>query len=102
MVTSTVSIQAAACPGQSGPRSRNGVPRARSRPDLAPTLAKLGRRVREMRAARDLTLEELARRAQLDPKHFQTIEAGDSNVTVSTLFGLGQRARVLTVGSFSQ
>ncbi len=61
---------------------------ARSRPDLPPTLAKLGRRVRELRAARQLTQEELARRAQLDPKHVQTIEAGDSNLTVSTLLGL--------------
>lgn len=44
--------------------------------------------MRELRTARDLTQEELARRAQLDPKHVQYIEAGNSNATVSTLLGL--------------
>jgi transcriptional regulator with XRE-family HTH domain len=51
-------------------------------------LIKLGRRVRSLRTARSFTQEELARRAQLDAKHVQTIEAGKSNVTVSTLLGL--------------
>jgi transcriptional regulator with XRE-family HTH domain len=61
---------------------------ARLRADLEPTLAKLGRRVRELRLAREFTQEELARRAQLDPKHVQTVEAGKSNVTVATLLAL--------------
>jgi transcriptional regulator with XRE-family HTH domain len=63
---------------------------ARSRPDLQPTLRKLGRRVRELRAQRELTQEELGRLAQLDPKHVQVIEAGGSNVTVSTLLGIAE------------
>lgn len=61
---------------------------ARSRPDLAPTLRRLGSRVRGLRKAASLSQEELARRAQLDPKHVQTVEAGEANVTVSTLLGL--------------
>jgi transcriptional regulator with XRE-family HTH domain len=35
-----------------------------------------------------LTQEEFARLVQIDPKHVQTIEAGASNVTVSTLLGI--------------
>lgn len=66
---------------------------ARSRPDLAPTLKKLGRRVREMRLARDLTQEDLARGAEIDPKHLQDIEAGRSNPTVSTLLGIADALR---------
>jgi transcriptional regulator with XRE-family HTH domain len=61
---------------------------ARARPELAAALVKLGRRVRELRLAQELTQEELARRSLLDPKHVQTIERGGSNVTVSTLLGL--------------
>jgi transcriptional regulator with XRE-family HTH domain len=41
-----------------------------------------------LRLARELTHDELARRAQIDAKHVQTIETGGSNVTVSTLLGL--------------
>jgi transcriptional regulator with XRE-family HTH domain len=41
-----------------------------------------------LRSALEITQEELARRARLDAKHIQAIEAGDANVTVSTLLGL--------------
>jgi transcriptional regulator with XRE-family HTH domain len=61
---------------------------ARSRADLGPTLARLGNRVRDLRTTKGYTQEQLAVRAQLDPKHVQAIEAGGSNVTVSTLLGL--------------
>jgi transcriptional regulator with XRE-family HTH domain len=44
--------------------------------------------VKRLRVASDLTQEELARAALLDPKHVQAIEAGGTNVTVSTLLGL--------------
>lgn len=44
--------------------------------------------MRALRSALEITQEELARRARLDAKHIQAIEAGDANVTVSTLLGL--------------
>lgn len=51
-------------------------------------LTQLGTRVRKLRRDRKLTQEELARRAQLDPKHVQAIEAGGTNLTVASLLGL--------------
>jgi transcriptional regulator with XRE-family HTH domain len=51
-------------------------------------LARLGAKVRELRTQQGYTQEELARRAQLDAKHVQTIEAGRANATVSTLVAL--------------
>jgi transcriptional regulator with XRE-family HTH domain len=61
---------------------------ARSNPRLSPVLARLGAKVRELRTHQGYTQEELARRAQLDAKHLQTIEVGKSNATVSTLIAL--------------
>jgi transcriptional regulator with XRE-family HTH domain len=53
-------------------------------------LARLGRRVRALRAERGLTQEETAHRAALDAKHFQAIEAGRTNVTVAPLVGISR------------
>lgn len=61
---------------------------ARSSPRLAAALRRLGRRVRELRIERGLTQEEAAAAAALDAKHFQAIEAGQSNVTMATLVGV--------------
>ncbi len=51
-------------------------------------LRRLGKRLRELRAERDLTQEAAASAAAIDPKHYQAIEAGTSNVTMATLIGL--------------
>ena len=45
----------------------------------------LGRRVRELRKARGLTLERLAEKANVDVKYLGNIERGKENPTVATL-----------------
>jgi transcriptional regulator with XRE-family HTH domain len=56
----------------------------------------LGDRVRQLRHAKDWTLEEAAERMHLDLKHLQKVESGDPplNVTLVTLVriaeGLGE------------
>ena len=61
---------------------------ARSSPRLSPVLAKLGARIRDLRVEKGYSQEELARRARIDSKHLQTLEAGKSNATLSTLVAL--------------
>jgi transcriptional regulator with XRE-family HTH domain len=53
-------------------------------------LRRLGRRVRTLREERALTQEDAAELAGLDARHFQAIEAGESNVTMATLHGLAK------------
>jgi transcriptional regulator with XRE-family HTH domain len=55
---------------------------------------RLGDRVRELRAERELTLEQLAERADLDLKHLQKIEAGTLNPTLVTFVRLAKGLRV--------
>jgi transcriptional regulator with XRE-family HTH domain len=43
---------------------------------------------------RGLTQEQLAAAAQIDSKHLQAIEAGDTNTTIATLTGLALGLRV--------
>ena len=45
----------------------------------------LGRQIRELRLARELTLEAASERGGMDLKHWQKIEAGTLNVTIATL-----------------
>jgi putative transcriptional regulator len=63
---------------------------ARSSPELAATVKRLGVRVRELRAAAWLTQEQLAARSKLDSKHVQAIEAGEGNPTLATSLALAR------------
>jgi transcriptional regulator with XRE-family HTH domain len=49
------------------------------------SLRRLGRRLRTLRKAADLTQSELAEAAHIDEKHYQVMESGLSNVTFATL-----------------
>ena len=62
--------------------------------DLGPALVRLGRRVRSLRTDRGLTQAKLAEVAELDEKHLQVIERGETNVTVSTLLALAKALEV--------
>jgi transcriptional regulator with XRE-family HTH domain len=53
-------------------------------------LRRLGRRVKALREERELTQERAAEIAGLDARHLQAIEAGEANVTMSTLHGLAK------------
>ncbi len=58
---------------------------------------RLGRAIRALRDEAGLTQEEAAGRAQLDPKHWQELEAGRTNPTVATLVAVA-RALEVTLG----
>src|SRR5688572_21402185 len=68
-------------------------------PDL---LADLGRRARALRAGRQLTLKELARRSGLSPRFLVQVESGEGNISVLKLAALaralGTTAAVLLSG----
>jgi transcriptional regulator with XRE-family HTH domain len=49
---------------------------------------RLGLRIRQLRQARELTLEAASAKASLDITHLQKIEAGKVNVTMVTLVRL--------------
>ncbi len=51
---------------------------------------RLGLRIRQLRQARDLTLEAASAKASLDITHLQKIEAGKVNVTMVTLVRLAE------------
>lgn len=57
-------------------------------------LRDLGRRIKELRVEAELTQEDAADRAGIDPKRWQRIEAGDANVTVKTLVRVAAALRV--------
>ena len=63
---------------------------ARATPDVGIALARLGRRIRELRKQRQLTQEQAAERAKLDPKHWQQLESGTTNPTLATLVGISR------------
>jgi len=67
---------------------------ARRSPHLKKALAKLGKRLRALRLERELTQEEAADAAALDTKHYQAIEAGQSNLTIASLLGIARALRV--------
>jgi transcriptional regulator with XRE-family HTH domain len=46
---------------------------------------RLGSNVRSKRTASSLTVKKAAKRAQMNPRHWQKIEAGQSNTTLFTL-----------------
>lgn len=63
---------------------------ARATPDVAVAIGRLGRRIRELRVAKQLTQEQAAERAKLDPKHWQDLETGRTNPTLATLVGISR------------
>ena len=67
---------------------------ARDAPGVAAAAVKLGKRVRELRRAKQLTQEQAAERAKLDSKHWQDLEAGRTNPTVATLVGIARAVGV--------
>jgi Predicted transcription factor, homolog of eukaryotic MBF1 len=67
---------------------------ARSAPELKRLGDRLGSRIRELRQSNALTQEEASTLAQLDVKHWQEIESGESNPTLASLAGI---ARALNV-----
>jgi DNA-binding XRE family transcriptional regulator len=70
-----------------GPRWRS---LARDAPGVATALQRLAKRVRDLRAERGFTQEEVAERAKLDAKHWQEIETARTNPTVATLVGIAR------------
>ena len=54
-------------------------------PELRATLRALAWNVAELRRARKLTIESAAWRAQIAARHWNKLEAGDGNPTVTTL-----------------
>ena len=67
---------------------------ARTSPQLADELKRLGMRIRALRNERDMTQEEAASKAGLDAKHFQELESGNVNTTVATLLGVARALKV--------
>ncbi|MEI0738853.1 helix-turn-helix transcriptional regulator [Paenibacillus sp. JTLBN-2024] len=45
----------------------------------------IGKRIRQIRTAKDLTQQEVADAAQMEDSYFGGIERGEKNITVSTL-----------------
>ncbi len=52
---------------------------------LPKVLRILGVNIRQFRVAAGLTQESAAERADIEPRHWQKLEAGEVNVTVNTL-----------------
>ena len=63
---------------------------ARSTPEVAVAVGRLGRRIRELRRQKQLSQEQAAERAKLDPKHWQDLETGRTNPTLATLVGISR------------
>lgn len=62
--------------------------------DLRPQVRAVGRRVRQLRSERDLTLEKLAQRTSLSPSFLSLVERGKSSLALTSLFTI---ARALDV-----
>jgi DNA-binding XRE family transcriptional regulator len=56
-------------------------------------LAKLGDRLREMRALRDMSRRELARQSGVSERYIAQIEAGRGNVSIVLLMRIAQAVR---------
>jgi transcriptional regulator with XRE-family HTH domain len=65
-------------------------------------LNRLGKRVRTLRLARDLTQEQAAEIAKLDEKHWQDIEGARTNPTVATLVGIARALEVTLAELFDR
>jgi transcriptional regulator with XRE-family HTH domain len=59
-----------------------------------PTNSPFGRRLRMIRSSAGLTVEELARRADLDPRYYRTCESGTTPVTAAVLMRLVNALRI--------
>ena len=57
-------------------------------------LSELGRRVRAMRAMRDMSRRELARRARISERYIARIEAGKGNVSIVLLLRIAHAVRI--------
>lgn len=69
-------------------RSRELVGLPQAALDLSARLKTIGRRVREIRAAKGLRQQDLAEQAQLDRAYLSTLEHGRQNVTVGAMLRL--------------
>jgi ribosome-binding protein aMBF1 (putative translation factor) len=58
-------------------------------------LSELGRRVRTMRALRDMSRRELARRTRISERYIARIEAGKGNVSIVLLLRIAHAIRVV-------
>lgn len=67
---------------------------ARDSPGVGTAVRRLGRRIRSIRKRAELTQEVAAELAKLDVKHWQDIEAGNTNPTVATLVGIARALEV--------
>jgi transcriptional regulator with XRE-family HTH domain len=63
--------------------------------DPARVLRDVGRRVAELRRERELTQEQLAKKAEISWKYLQQIESGSENLTLRSMVNL---ANLLEVG----
>jgi DNA-binding XRE family transcriptional regulator len=63
---------------------------ARSDPETLRTFKKLGLRIRELRAEKALTQEQLAEGAALSVQHLLDLEHGRSNPTLASLVGIAR------------
>ena len=63
---------------------------ARAAPEVKRAFKALGRRIRSLRQARELTLEQMESVARLDWKHIAVIEQGKTNATVASLVGIAK------------
>lgn len=63
---------------------------ARSSPELAAALEKLGKRIKKLREGKKLSQEEAAERAELSGKHWQDIEGGRTNPTYASLIAVAR------------
>lgn len=67
---------------------------ARSSRDVEATAKRIGDRIRELRAERDETQEAAAGYAKLSAKHWQDLESGRSNPTLSSLVAVARALQV--------
>jgi transcriptional regulator with XRE-family HTH domain len=67
---------------------------ARSSRDVVATAKRIGETIRELRAERELTQEAAAESAELSAKHWQDLEAGRSNPTLSSLVAVARALHV--------
>lgn len=64
------------------------------------SLRRLGRRLRSLRETAGLTQVQVAEKAALDDKHYQTLESGLSNVTYATLVAVSKALGVTLADLF--
>jgi len=88
-------VKASKAPPPTAKPKRNYRSASRTSPDAAGVLVDMGKRIRDARLAAGLTQEKTAYAAGVTFKHYQTIEGGKTNATVTTLAAI---ARALGVG----